>query len=99
MNKEIENKSKNKHLVQGIQNWTPGQRSHYLNRMSRNECSTIFKARTRMLEIKNNYKNKYIDHKCRLCNTQEEDQMHVLETCTELATRGLEPVTKKRHLQ
>ena len=81
MNKEIENKSKNKHLVQGIQNWTPGQRSHYLNRMSRNECSTIFKARTRMLDVKNNFRGKYENNTCRLCGIEEETQDHILNIC------------------
>lgn len=46
------------------------------------EASIIFKARTRMLKVKCNYKNMYQDTICRLCRTEEENQEHVLESCT-----------------
>ena len=46
------------------------------------EASTIFKARTRMLDVKNNFRGKYKDTKCRKCTEIIESQEHVLETCT-----------------
>ena len=49
--------------------------------MSRNECSIIFKARTRMLDVKNNYRGKYENNICRMCGVEEETQDHVLNTC------------------
>ena len=49
--------------------------------MTRNQVSTIFKARTRMLDIKANYKNKYPNQTCRLCHINEETQEHVLAHC------------------
>ena len=66
-----------------------------MNKLNRMEASTIFKARTRMIEVKNNYKNKYKDKKCRLCKNQEEDQTHVLQECEGLQERGLARVTKE----
>lgn len=53
----------------------------YLKKLTRIETSIIFKARTRMLEVKHNYKNKYRDTKCRMCKQQEETQHHILEEC------------------
>ena len=43
--------------------------------------STIFEARTRMLHVKNNYKNAYKDLTCRACQKDYETQEHVLATC------------------
>ena len=90
--KSGENKSKVKFFLENRGEWTIGKRATYLNKLNRMEASIIFKARTRMLDIKNNYKNKYRDKTCRLCNQQEEDQIHVLSECTGLNTKGLQPV-------
>ena len=46
------------------------------------QISTILKARTRMLDVKNNFRGKYNDHICRGCGTTEETQEHVLSKCT-----------------
>ena len=86
-------KSKIKFLLDNKQEWTIGKPAQYMNKLNRYQASIIFKTRSRMLEVKNNYKNKYRDHKCRLCNIHEEDQMHVLQTCPELQNKGLETVT------
>ena len=57
---EGKDKSKVKHLINGKKNiWTSGKIPNYMNKLTRNQVSTIFKARTRMLDIKNNFKNKY----------------------------------------
>ena len=42
-----------------------------MDKLYRNETSTIFRARTRMLDIKNNFKGKYINHKCNNCKDNE----------------------------
>ena len=55
--KEGESKSKIKYLLEGNQWWTPGQPKRYMLQLGRTQASTIFKARTRMLQVKNNYKN------------------------------------------
>ena len=54
--------------------------------LTRNQVSIIFKARTRMLKIKNNFKKGNQNLKCRACNTAEETQKHVLEECKGLHT-------------
>ena len=51
-------------------------------RIEENRSIHIFKARTRMLDAKNNFRGKYKDTKCRKCTETIESQEHVLETCT-----------------
>jgi hypothetical protein len=72
-------KSKIKYLTDGYIN---NEKTNYTNVLNRNETSLLFKARNRMLDIKNNYKNKYQDKTCRLCKTSEETQEHIFNTCT-----------------
>ena len=57
-NKAI-NTTKMSYLLTGKRNRTPGRRPQYMNEMKRLEVSTIVKAKTRMLDIKQNFKNKY----------------------------------------
>ena len=83
---EIEKTSKEKHKVQYLREganttWTPRARPIYMNKLTRLEVSTIFKSRTRMLDIKNNYRGKYTDLVCRGCGKKEETQQHILEEC------------------
>jgi Zn finger protein HypA/HybF involved in hydrogenase expression len=52
-----------------------------MNKLTRMEASAIFKARTRMLDVKNNYRDKYNDTKCRKCDAETETQEHILEEC------------------
>ena len=42
--------------------------------LTRQEASIIFKARTRMLDAKNNFRGKYKDTKCRKCPENIETQ-------------------------
>ena len=74
-------KIKNRHLVENKIEWNVGNRPKYMQEMSRENASTIFKARTRMIDIKNNFRNKYNDLLCRVCNKADETQEHVLENC------------------
>ena len=84
LTKTAENKSKMQYYKEGKIHWKAGQRSQYLNKLNRNLCSTIFKARTRMINVKANYKSTHEDMKCRLCELKEETQIHILEECEEL---------------
>ena len=70
--------------MDGKQEIKIGERAKYLNKLNRNEASVIFRARTRMLNVKSNYKNAHKNLKCRMCNKHEETQMHILEECEEL---------------
>ena len=77
-------KSKIKHLLDGIKSWSPGKRPTYISTLNRFEASLIFKARTRMLPVKNNFRNQHKDMKCRGCNAEIETQNHVLNECSNL---------------
>ena len=74
--------------------WEPKKRTEYMNKLTRNQASTIFKARTRMIKVKSNYKNGNTDMKCRLCGKSEETQKHALEEC-ETINQTLEKVTEQ----
>ena len=63
-------KSKVKHMMENKTGWEPGKRAKYMDKLTRNQVSTIFKARARMLEVKANYKNKYPDKACRIYATK-----------------------------
>ena len=67
INKEdsnVEVMSKTKFLLDGIHDWTPGKRPEYMNKLNRLDVSTIFIARTRMIDAKNNFRGKYRDLIC-----------------------------------
>ena len=57
------------------------ERPKYMKELKRMEASTIFKSTTRMLDVKNNFREKYKATKCRNCTETTESQEHVLETC------------------
>ena len=85
INKKGDLKSKVKHLKEGTQDWNPGKRKPYLNRLTRKQASTIFKTRTRMIDSKNNFRNKHKNNmQCRACGLETETQQHILEQCTKL---------------
>ena len=57
----------------------------YLKKLTRYQASTIFKARSRMLAIKDNFKTQYRNNMtCRACGLSDETQTHVLEECLEI---------------
>ena len=89
-------KSKIQHLMNTKNNqWEPGKPAPYIMELTRMQASTIFKAKTRMLHVKENYKGKYQNRpdklKCRACGLTEETQNHILNECT---TLHLEDSTK-----
>ena len=74
--------------------WQPGHRTKYMNELNRKQVSLIFKARTRMLKIKANFKNGNTDLKCRACKTDLETQDHVLEACPQIHRNNEMKITK-----
>ena len=95
INKTAQNKSKMQYFYEGKQNdWTPGKSANYMRKLTRNEASIIFQARTRMLKLKSNYKNGNTNLTCRICNKEEETQKHALEEC-EILNKKLESITKQ----
>ena len=53
----------------------------YIYKLSRMESSAIFRARTKMIDVKMNYKGKYSDTTCRHCKKHPETQEHILQEC------------------
>ena len=96
INKAAEEKSKVKFLLEGTNEWNVGKSKPYMKKLTRNECSTIFRARTRMMNVMNNYKGKYKgkDIKCRICQEEDETQEHILSKC-----RGLFHSSPTTHLE
>ena len=85
MLEEGQNKSKVQFLLENKKNtWNPGTRPEYMNKLTRTQTSTLFKCRTRMLEVKENFKNMFTDNTCRMCGITTETQTHILEECKEV---------------
>ena len=93
LEKNAQDKSKMKYFQEGKSNWKVRNRANYMNKLTRNQASTIFKTRTRMLKVKSNYKNGNKDLTCRMCGKHEETQDHILEEC-ESINIDHPPVTK-----
>ena len=87
--KKIENTCEGKTKTQYLL-----ERPKYMKELTRQEASIIFKARTRMLDVKNNFRGKYNDTKCRKCPENKETQEHVLETCPGIHTDPSTKITK-----
>jgi hypothetical protein len=97
MEKEGENKSKVKFYMDNKRNIQVGKRAKYLDVLTRSETGTIFKARTRMLKIKANFRNMHKDMTCRLCRKEdtEETQDHILEECEGINREDIGRITKQ----
>ena len=80
------------HLKQN-KDWTPKQRPEYMKKLTRCQASNIFKARTRMIDTKNNFRGKYNDLVCRACKLEVETQDHILEKCQTIHTADVTKVT------
>ena len=52
-------------------------------KMNQEEVQTIFKLRSRMTNVKTNFRGKYDNFECELCNEEDENQKHMLE-CKEI---------------
>ena len=77
MKESSENKSKMQYYMEGKAEIN-GKRSKYINKLTRNQVSTIMKARTRMLKVKDNYRTAYKSEiKCRVCCKSEETRNHM----------------------
>ena len=48
-------------------------------KMSKEDAQLIFRIRSKMSNVKCNFKGKYEDLKCRACKSEDEDQKHVVE--------------------
>ena len=89
-------KSKVQYLMTGTRgNWKVNQRPQYLNMLTRNQASALFKARTRMFPVKNNFRGAHSDDTCRFCNNAIETQEHILNECTTVHNDNTTKVTSE----
>ena len=90
------NKSKVRHLLDNrTEEWKPGKPAEYMTKMTRKQVSLIFKARTRMLDIKDNFRNKSSNNTCRACSKENETQEHILNQCPAIHTDDKLKVNKE----
>ena len=83
--KQAKTKKKAAYLLQNTEEWTPEKPRQYMAKLTRIQTTHIFKARSRMLHIKNNMRGAYKENMtCRLCNKEIETQEHILSECTKL---------------
>ena len=90
------NKSKMGYFTEIKPDWEPNKREKYMDELTRKQVSAIFKARTRMLKVKNNYKNGYRDLKCRARKIEIETQCHILEACPAIHENNSKKVSKEQ---
>ena len=84
MDETLEREGKNKSKLQYLrdnQNRNRKTKTTYLRTLNRQEVRAIFMARTRMIQCKRNYKNKYPNMTCMGCGHTEETPKHILEEC------------------
>ena len=81
---DAQGKSKMNHFLTGKQEWKVGTPAEYMMQLTRKQASTIFKARTRMIKVKDNYRNGHTNNMCRACKNNIETQEHVLNGCEKL---------------
>ena len=93
INKGSDNKTKTKYYMDNKRNPVPGKRAEYMNKCNRMVTNIIFRARTRMIKVKANFRKMYQDATCRMCKGEEENQEHVLEHCKNEKRKTLGIVT------
>ena len=84
MIKSMEERSKLKYFLDGKIEWKPETPAKYIETLTRKQASLIFKARTRMIKAKGNYKNGFRNQNCRACKNALETHAHILYECEKL---------------
>ena len=64
------------------------------DKLNTSEKKMLFQLRTRMIDVKTNFKNMYMDKVCPVCEKSEDDQKHVLE-CQLLSSNISDIATEK----
>ena len=53
-------------------------------KITKEEAQEIFKLRSRVSDVKLNYKGKYETYECQVCKKEDESQEHIIIKCTSL---------------
>ena len=76
-----ETKSKTHDLIIQKDQLKIGKRPAYMQTLTRQDCTNIFKIRARMLAVKANFKGTAQNLTCRWCKEKNETQQHILTKC------------------
>ena len=55
-----------------------------MTELRRDECTSIFAVRSRMIRTKTNYTQQHTNNTCRWCGAPKETQQHILEECPQI---------------
>ena len=61
------------------------KRERYMDILQQKQGRILFKLRTRMISVRNNFKNKYEDLMCPKCKKEIDDEKHLFTKCEKLA--------------
>ena len=61
------------------------KRERYMDILQQKQARILFKLRTRMISVRNNFKNKYEDLMCPRCKKEIDDEKHLFTKCEKLA--------------
>ena len=58
----------------------------YLTKLQQSDAIVIFKLRTRMTNLENNFHRKYQDNNCPRCLPESDDEEHLFSSCSQLGS-------------
>ena len=61
------------------------KRERYMDILQQERVRVLFKVRTQMISVRNNFKNKYEDLMCPKCKKEIDDEKHLFTKCEKLA--------------
>ena len=77
-------KTKLKEILEGNKSTTKIETPKYIETLSRRDCSNLFRTRTKMIKIKDNFRGAHSDLTCRWCREKPETQEHIFTECEPL---------------
>ena len=60
------------------------KRERYMDILQQERVRVLFKVRTQMISVRNNFKNKYEDLMCPRCKKEIDDEKHLFTKCEKL---------------
>ena len=63
------------------------KRKKYIEQLPRDKAREVFKLRSKMMNLRMNYKNMYTNTKCPRCNKEEDNELHIIEECSKINNR------------
>ena len=63
------------------------KREKYIEQLPCEKAREVFKSRSQIMNLKMNYKNMYTNTKCPRCNKEEDNELHMIEECSQINNR------------